>query len=462
MGRAPHRGSPLDPSDPISVPAVARTVRGLKRNPLVRGGMTIVLGLLVGNVLGFARVAITAYLLGTGSLADTLAVALGPMDMLNSMLINGTVFAFVPVLTAVHGSERVAVYLKLQRTLFWAFAAITLALVAGAPLLMRALAPGLDPHFVPTAVANLRILALSTVAAGSAAVECALLYTGRRFLPTAFYQAALNACTIVGAIAGWKFFGVHALAAGYTAGAWVQLAIVYFSARRGLDVKGTAPAQMRTLEVFAKPAVFVLYAAGLWLNVTLTRSWSTHGGPGMAAALDYCMRGVGVPLALIVSPVSNSLLPELARLRGEGRMPDARRLIDRTLGLTAAAAVGITAFALLFRHPAVAIMFQRGSFTAHSTEMVSAVFLGMGPSLAGWMLMEITSRALFSLNRPWPPLVAAAVPALVNASFLFALRPLAPELIGLGASAGFLAGFLVLFAAAHQARRMATARETAA
>jgi peptidoglycan biosynthesis protein MviN/MurJ (putative lipid II flippase) len=69
-------------------------------SPLVRGGIVLMVGVLVGNVLGFGRVALTAYLLGTHSLADSLAVAMGPLDTLNSVLINSIVFAFVPMLTA--------------------------------------------------------------------------------------------------------------------------------------------------------------------------------------------------------------------------------------------------------------------------------------------------------------------------------------------------------------------------
>ena len=38
-----------------------------------------VAGVLTGNMLGFGRVAIIAYLLGTHSRADSLAVAMGPL-----------------------------------------------------------------------------------------------------------------------------------------------------------------------------------------------------------------------------------------------------------------------------------------------------------------------------------------------------------------------------------------------
>jgi putative peptidoglycan lipid II flippase len=184
-----------------------------------------------------------------------------------------------------------------------------------------------------------------------------------------------------------------------------------------------------------------------------TRAWATHAGPGMAAAMDYCMRGVGVPLAFLVSPISNSLLPEIARLRSQMRLREAFHLIDKTLGLAALAAVAACTFALLLRQPAIALLFQRGSFTAESTRLVSAVFLGLAPSLIGWSLLELTGRALFALERPWLPVFAAMIPVLCNVTLTLWLDSSKPELLGAGASTGLMLGFLALFAAAHASRK---------
>jgi len=196
-----------------------------------------------------------------------------------------------------------------------------------------------------------------------------------------------------------------------------------------------------------------LYAASLALNIVFTRAWATHIGPGMAAALDYCMRGVGVPLAFLVSPISNSLLPEIARLRSQLRLREAFRLIDRTLGLAALAAVGGCGIAIALRQPVIAILFQRGNFTAESTLLVSTVFLSLAPSLIGWSLLELTGRALFALDRPALAVCAAAIPVLVNVALTLWLHSAKPQLIGLGASVGLMVGFLVLFGAAHASRK---------
>ena len=419
----------------------------------MRGGLTLVLGVLTGNLLGFARVGVIAYLLGTHSAADSLAVAQGPIDTVNAVLINSMLFAFVPMLTACSREDRAALLRKLNRVFLRIFAALSVLLIVAAPWLMRVLAPGLDPQYFGQAVNNLRILSLSTVAAGAGALYCALLYTDRRFAPTAFYQAAINLLTVVCAVALWKWFGVYAFAIGFTAGAWVQLAIVYTASRSSLDRQDRRECDIPWRELVTRPGFFVIYAAGIGLNIIFTRAYATHAGAGMAAALDYCMRGVGVPMALLVSPLSNSLLPELARLRALLRIREALRLIDKTIALAAAVAAAGCGFALLFREPAVRLLFQHGSFTQQSTEMVSAVFLGFGPSLLGWSLLEITARSLFAMERPWLPVIAAGVPLAVNVTITLWLHSRQPVWIGVGASAGLFLGFVVLLAMAHLNRK---------
>ena len=419
----------------------------------MRGGLTIGAGIVTGSIIGFVRVALTAYLLGTHSQADSLAVAVGPLDALNSVLINTMVFAFVPMLAARQGADRTALFLKLNQWFAWLFSLLTLAIVVSAPWLIAILAPGLDPRYYHTSVTILRISAFSIMAAGAAAINCALLYTDRRFAPFALYQACLNVFTIAGAVSLWRVLGVYGFAIGYTVGAWAQFAVVYFCARAGLETRNLPPSKVHWREILGRPVAVSLYAVSLALNIVFTRAWATHIGPGMAAALDYCMRGVGVPLAFLVSPISNSLLPEIARLRSQLRLREAFRLIDKTLGLAALAAVAGCGVALALRQPVIAILFQRGNFTAESTTLVSTVFLGLAPSLIGWSLMEILARSLFALDRPWPPVIAALIPVFLNVAITLQVGPFHPEYLGLGASVGLISGFAVLFVTAHTSRK---------
>ncbi len=419
----------------------------------MRGGLVISAGLIAGNLVGFFRVALTAYLLGTHSAADALAVAVGPIDTLNSVLINTMVFAFVPMLTEREGAARAALFRKLNRVFVRVFGLLTVSIVLSAPWLISVLAPGLDAAYVGTAVALLRIAAVSSLAAGTAALYVAFLFTHRRFGPTVFHQAVVNVFTIAAALGLWHIVGVYGFAIGYAAGAWVQLGIVYFAARERLQTESAIEPDVHWRELLAKPGSFLVYAGMIALNVVITRAYATHAGTGMAAALDYSMRCLNVPLAYLINPVSNSLLPEIARLRSQFQLRRAFALIDKTIALVGLVAVVGCAVGIALREPLIALLFERGNFTPQSTRLVSAVFLGFAPSLVGWSLLELLARALFALDRPWLPLRAVAIPVIFNLGFVLFVRSPEPQWIGVGASMGFLIAFLLLFSLVRMNRR---------
>jgi peptidoglycan biosynthesis protein MviN/MurJ (putative lipid II flippase) len=89
-----------------------RMLGSLRQSRLVHGGLIVGAGILLGNVTGFFRVAVTAYLLGTHARADALAVAIGPLDNLNSVVVNTMLFAFVPMLMLRHDGERAALFAR--------------------------------------------------------------------------------------------------------------------------------------------------------------------------------------------------------------------------------------------------------------------------------------------------------------------------------------------------------------
>jgi putative peptidoglycan lipid II flippase len=433
---------------------------------LVRGGLIVGSGIVLGNLVGFVRVAVTAYLLGTRSHADALAVALGPLDTFNTALINTMIFAFVPMLTLQPDRERIAFFLAARRLFVCIFGGMAATVALFAPWMISVLGPGLSEHSAREAADLLRIISFSTLAAGTAAIYSAWLYTKRRFGPTAFYQALLNVFTIAGALLLWRAIGIYGFAIGYAAGACAQLLLVYSASRRDLrDARAESFSLASTAssrDLLSKPGIFLAYAGLLALNMIVTRAYATHAGTGMAAAFDYCIRCVNVVIAYLVSPASNSLLPEIARLHAAGDDRRAVRLVDRTVGVASIAAVAACVLGILVRTPIISLLFERGSFTARSTEMVSGVFLGLAPCLIGYSLLELTARSLFALNRPLIPLLAATVPVTVNVVVSSLLRHFAPErfaqpeYLGIGASAGLMAGFALVILAAHWQRRWST------
>lgn len=425
----------------------------------MHGGLIVGAGILLGNVTGFFRAAVTAYLLGTHSGADALAVAIGPLDNLNSVIINTMLFAFVPMLLLRQDGERAALFARSARVFSLILLALSAAIALFAPQLIAILGPGLAAPERAEAVLLLRLLAPGTLFAGCAAIFSALLYTERRFLVPGLYQTCLNGGTIAGALLLRKVMGINGFAVGYTGGAALQVLLTgWFS--RDLRRAPRASLNFPLGSVLLKPGMFLAYAGLIAANIVVTRAFATHAGPGMAAAFDYCMRCVNVVIAYLVYPVATTLVPEIARLRGTNETTKACSLIDRGVALMAAAAVASCAIGILLRTPVIALLFERGNFTAESTQLVSGVFLGFAPSLIGWALLDLIARCFFALDRPRLPLIAAFIPITVNLAITSILHThgklMSPGTLGLGASIGFLAGFAALFAMIHLRRNTAT------
>jgi putative peptidoglycan lipid II flippase len=421
----------------------------------VHGGLIVGAGILLGNVTGFFRVAVTAYLLGTHARADALSIALGPIDTLNSVIVNTMLYAFVPMLLLRNGAQRLALFTHAARIFSMIFAGVACTMALFAPEMIAVLGPGLAAPERAQAAELLRWLAPATLFASTAAIFSALLYTERRFAVPGLYQACLNGATIAGALLLWNRLGVTGFAIGYTLGAAIQLALTWWFSRDLRDggrISDTTP----TSEILLKPGMFMLYAGLMASNLVVTRIFATHGGSGMAAAFDYCIRCVNVVMAYLVYPVSATLVPEIARLRGVNDTAKAYRLMDKSLILMAGAATLSCAAGVLLRTPLIALLFERGNFTPESTRLVSGVFLGFAPSLIGWAMLELIARCFFALNRPKLPLLTAFIPVTINLIVTSIMRAegrlMSPSMLGLGASAGLLAGFAVLFGMVHLRR----------
>jgi putative peptidoglycan lipid II flippase len=413
-------------------------------------------GILAGNITGFFRVVVQAYLLGTHARADALAVAIGPIDTLNNALINTMLVSFVPMLMLRGEADRAALFARASRVFGWILAGMSAAIILLAPELISVLGPGLARAQHDEAVLLIRLLAPATLFGGGSAVYAALLYTQRRFVAPALYQACINGGTIMAAIALWRAIGVTGFVVGYTSGAAVQLGLTWWFSRDLRRVRHVLAADSSVREIVTKPGMFLLYAGLLASNLLVTRAFATHAGPGMAAAFDYCLRCVSVVVAYMVYPVANSLIPEIARLRGANHTAEAYRLINKSVRLMLIVSA-VSCLAVMFlRTPLIALIFERGSFTPESTRLVSGVLLGFAPSIVGWALMDLISRCFFALDRPKMPLLTAFIPVSINLAIMAAMGKASdPVYLGLGTSAGLMAGFVALFIATHPRRRSA-------
>ena len=407
---------------------------------VLKGGLVVAVGLGAAQATGFARQVVFGYLLGTGPEADALSAALAPLELWWAVMGLAVIFGFTPRL-AESGALGGYAFREVARPVIKVGLASTVALVVFAGPILRLFAPGLDHETAQLGTSLLRVTGFTAALAGWTFAYSALLYSRRRFALPALHAAVVNVVTIIVALTCYSRLGVYSFAVGYVGGALIQL-IVSFLYSRTLVEQQNASAnpdlKMDVRTLFVGPGPILLQSLVLEANTAVSRAYASTFGAGMTSAFEYGYKVYRVPFALLVVPLSESLLPEVSSLDDshEHRSKAVSALKRAALAAFAAGAVVMVGLIVL-RRPVVRLLFERGQFGAKSTEAVATALASYMPVVIGRGLTELLSRTLFGMGVYRQPGVAAGAALAINCLISLLLPPRWPFLIGLGAIVGF-------------------------
>lgn len=419
-------------------------VSEISQRRVLKGGFVVAVGLIAAQLAGFLRQATLGYLLGTGSEADAFSAAMAPLELWWSVLALAVIFGFVPKLSE-SGPMGGYSFWDVFRPVSRLAAGSTAAFLVFANPVVLLFAPGLSAEAAALSAGLLRVLAPAAAAVGCSFVFSALLFSRRRFLLPSIHGAIVNMATIAGALALHARIGVYGFAVGYVLGSWVHLGIAYVVAKPHLLAHGpTQSGRSRPIDLWTLllgPGPILGQAFAMELNTAVSRAYASTFGLGMTAAFDYGFKLFRVPLALLVIPLSQSLLPEISSLEeSPTRRRNAGQAMQRAAAVTLGASALMMVLIMLLRGDLVSILFERGEFGQDSTAAVATVLLGYMPVILGRGMVDLLSRTLFSLGEYRTPLLAAGVALALNAAVSAVLPSVEPRLIGLGAILGFTVG----------------------
>jgi putative peptidoglycan lipid II flippase len=370
----------LEPSLPVS-----EETRGT-----LRSASLIALGNVTSRLLGFVRDTVMAGLFGTGAHVDALSLAITIPNQIYDLVTGGFVnSALVPVFSQYAAQERRDELWRLASILATLTAAVVAALIAILTVftpqvvsLLASLGAAQTSADLPQAASLLRITLPAVIFLSLSGVLSGLLYALKRFTRPAFTAAVFNASMVVVSLAlAWRL-GVTAMALGLLAGAILQVAL-QLPALRDARLRPLFtlkhPALAKTLRLYAPVMVgLVISQAAVYFGLGL--AWQFTGGLGW---MRYATTLYQFPLGLVATAVSFAVLPTLSR---QARQMDNafRGTLVQGINLISALIIPATLGLFLLARPTVALVFQRGVFTAQDTEMTAQVlrFFLLGLSFA--------------------------------------------------------------------------------
>lgn len=419
--------------DPAQVSEPAQTGRQESSRPqsarLARSAGLIGVATMTSRVLGLVRDQVLAYLFGAGNAMDAFNVAFRIPNLVRDLFAEGAMSAaFVPTFTRRLtlrgkddawrlGSHVISALLVATGTL-----SVVGIIFAGRLTMLFASDYARVPGKLELTTELTRIMfPFLTLVAVAAAFMGMLNSLGRFFVPAlspAMFNVASIACAIA-LVPVMPFFGLEpivAIAVGAIVGGLGQIALQWPALRaegfRYRPILDTRDAGLREVLILMGPGTIGL--AAVQINLLVSTVLATGQGTGAVSWLNYAFRVMYLPIGLFGVSIATAAMPAISRHAARAELGGMRQTLSSGLRmmlmLNMPATIGLIALAT----PIVALLFERGVFTASDTAATAAALMFYAPGLIGYSAVKIAAPAFYALRDSRTPVMVSVVSMILN------------------------------------------------
>jgi len=396
---------------------------------IARAAGTVMIAFIVSNLAGLVRQILVANAFGTGAEMEAFNAANRVAETLFNLVAGGALASvFIPTFTAL--------LTKGEHTQAWklASAIINLALIVlvvlsglaaifARPIVHYILAPGfsVDPAKEALTIHLMRLMLPSAVIFGLSGIVMGVLNSHQVFLIPALTPALYQLGMIFGVVVLSPKSGIYGLAWGVVIGAALHLSVQIPSLLRQkgqyFPILGLNLPSVREVITLLLPRLFGVAVVQLnfWVNTRLASAQPEGSVTGIVTAFTLML----MPQAAIAQSIAIAAMPTLASQHALGKIDEFRASLAASLRgvllLSLPASVGL----ILLRKPIITLLYQRGEFDEHSTQLVAWALLWYAAGLVGHCVVEILARAFYALHDTITPVMVGAVAMSLNILFSF-------------------------------------------
>jgi len=405
------------------------------RKSILKAAMSMSVITMVSRVLGLVREQVRAHYLGTSMGSDAFGIAFQIPNLLRRLLAEGAMSAgFIPVLSEYRAKEGDEKALSFARNFFNLSLLLMVAVSAlgalGAGVIVSIFAWVGGEPIAPEAQAlttELTRWMFPYIALVSwAAVAQGILNTFKVFWVSAATAVLLN-IAIIGAalmLASGMEEPAFAFAIGVLIGGAFQFGFqVPFVYKLGFSWRPEfkITAGVKRVLVLLVPTIF---GAGVYqINVLVSQAIAWGVGDGAVSSLQYSSRLLELTLGVFAVALSTVILPALATHVAKKETQEVKDTIEFSIRLTCFVCFPVTAGLWLTRNETISLLFERGTFDAHSTDMTAFALNFHIMGLTFIALSRIFVPVFYAYKDTWRPLWAAVVSMVVNIAACYLLAP---------------------------------------
>ena len=389
---------------------------------IARASGVVMVGFILSSLLGLISQVLITRAFGTRAEIDAFTAGNRITEIIFNLMAGGALAsAFVPTFTTFITRDQTQKAWRLVSSIAsWLFVGLgfvcALAWLTAPWLVQNILAPGFDAPQQTLTVSLLRVMLISPVIFSLSGLLMGILNGYQRF----FLPAIASGCYRLGLIIGVLFLsprmGIFGLAWGVVLGASLHLVVQLpgLLSLGGRFFRGFGLGDPEVRQVGRLMAPRLLGQAVVQVNFLVSTILASGMPEGSLAAISFAFALMLMPHTIIAKAVGVASLPTFSAQVARGEMEALKNTFGRTLRgvffLSLPASIGL----ILLRRPIVALLFERGFFTAESTELVAWALLWYATGLVGHAILEVVVRAFYAMYDTRTPVTVGVIAMSLN------------------------------------------------
>ena len=400
---------------------------------------------LTSRVLGMLREMVYMRFMGVGPVNDAFQLAFMIPNLFRRLLGEGALTAaFIPIFKE---KEKVHGEAEMWRASNAVISGLVVAASGVIALALLGVSLALAAHqFEPKTELMLRLLRVMfpymLLVCLAAAFMGMLNARGHFFIP-AMGATVLNLVMIASVIWLAPKMGrdlseqIFALAYGVLVAGVAQAAFQLPTLRRdGFRYHWVSPRRNETVQRVVRQMIpGAIGVAAFQINVMVVQGMAFWVGNGIVSSFTGAVRLMELPQGMFGISLATYLLPTLSGLAAEKNYSEFRSTLRHGLGTLVFLNLIATVLLIVLAAPIVRLLFERGAFTAASTDRVAFALTCLAPGLVAFSTVNILARAFYALGDTRTPMKISILCLALNlifATILLWTFPLGYKQGGLG------------------------------
>src|SRR4051794_23709723 len=404
----------------------------------------------LSRIVGLIREVVAANYFGVTGPMSAFTIAFQVPNLVRALFADAALQgAFVPVFTELLEQGRKKEAIHVASSLFFlitlVLGSITAFFILAAGVIMPIFTPGFSQPLTDLTVSLSRILFPIVLLMALTGLMAGMLNSLEHFSVPALAPVAWNVVIIVFLTGLRPSFGgdahIDAYAWGVLAGTVVQFLMpIPWLRHYGFALKLRLDWRNEHVRRVFKLMLPVTIALGVInFDNVINSIFGTLVSSQAPAAIDRAFRIYMLPQGIFSVAIATILFPTLSRFATRQDYEGLRKTMANGVRLIALMLIPSAVLMMVLAQPITRVIYQRGVFTAHATDLVTTAMVFWALSLPAQGISLLFSRTFFSLQRPWITTAIAVANMVVNLALSALLyKPFGIAGIVLGSVAGTL------------------------